>query len=71
MRKWVADNSDQDPNTLFRQLYDISTDKIEMSSLPGFIVTLSEYMYKHAFVSDPEINLAAFLTEIMIECKFK
>ena len=71
MRKWVAENSDQDANTLFRQMYDMATDKIEMKSLPGFIVTLDEYMYKHSFVADPEINLAAFLTETMMECQFK
>lgn len=71
MRKWVADNSDQDANALFRQIYDMATDKIEMKSLPGFVVTLADYMYKHSFVADPEINMIAFLTEIMMECSFK
>lgn len=71
MRKWVAENSDQDANALFRQIYDMATDKIEMKSLPGFVVTLADYMYKHSFVADPEINLVAFLTEIMMECSFK
>lgn len=71
MRKWVAENSDQDATALFRQLYDMATDKIEMKSLPGFVVTLADYMYKHSFVADPEINLVAFLTEIMLECSFK
>jgi DNA polymerase III delta prime subunit len=71
MRKWVADNSDQDANELFRKIYDESTDRIELKSMPGFVVTLADYMYKHAFVADPEINLVAFLTEIMIETSFK
>lgn len=71
MRKWVAENSDQDANELFRQIYDIATDKIEMKSLPGFVVTLADYMYKHSFVADPEINMVAFLTEVMMECQFK
>lgn len=71
MRKWVAENSDQDASTLFRQIYDMATDKIEMKSLPGFVVTLADYMYKHSFVADPEINIVAFLTEIMMECSFK
>lgn len=71
MRKWVADNSDQDTSELFRQIYDMATDKIEMKSMPGFIVTLADYMYKHSFVADPEINMVAFLTEIMMESSFK
>lgn len=71
MRKWVADNSDQDANELFRKIYDIASDKIELKSMPGFVVVLADYMYKNAFVADPEINLVAFLTEIMIETSFK
>jgi DNA polymerase III delta prime subunit len=70
IRKWVADNSDQDANELFRKLYDESINKIELKSMPGFCVTLADYQYKHAFVADPEINLMAFLTEIMIECTY-
>lgn len=71
MRKWVAENSDQDANEMFRQMYDAASDKVEIKSMPGFIVTLAEYMYKHNFVADPEINMTAFLTEIMMECLFK
>lgn len=71
MRKWVAENSDQDVNGMFRQIYDMASDKVEMKSLPGFIVTLADYMYKHNFVADPEINMVAFLTEVMMEASFK
>lgn len=71
MRKWCADNSDQDVNELFRKLYDMATDKIELKSMPAFVVTLADYMYKSSFVADQEINLVAFLTEIMIESSFR
>lgn len=71
MRKWCADNSDQDANELFRRMYDSSTDKVELKSMPGFVVTLADYMYKANFVADPEINLIAFLTEIMMETSFR
>ena len=71
MRKWVAANSDQDMNEMFRRIYDVATDKIEHKSMPGFCVTLADYMYKANFVADAEINLVAFLTEILIECSFK
>ena len=71
MRKWCADNSDQDSTELFRRIYDTATDKVELKSLPGFVVTLGDYMYKSNFVADPEINLIAFLTEVMFESSYK
>ena len=71
MRKWVAKNSDQDMNEMFRRIYDMATDKVEMRSMPGFVVTLADYMYKANFVADLEINMVAFLTEVMIETSFK
>jgi DNA polymerase III delta prime subunit len=71
MRKWVAKNSDQDMNEMFRRIYDAATDKVEFRTLPGFCVTLADYMYKSSFVADPEINMVAFLTEVMIESEYK
>lgn len=71
MRKWCADNSDQDANELFRRIYDAASDKVELRSMPGFVVTLADYMYKANLVADPEINLLAFLTEIMMESSFR
>lgn len=71
MRKWVAQNSDQDMNEMFRRIYDAATDRVEFRSLPGFCVTTADYMYKANFVADQEINMVAYLTEVMIECEFK
>lgn len=71
MRKWCADNSDQDTTEMFRTIYDMATEKVELKSLPGFIVTLADYMYKSNFVADPEINMIAFLTEVMMEASYK
>jgi len=71
MRKWVAKNSDQDMNEMFRRIYDVATDRVEFRTLPGFCVTLADYMYKSNFVADPEINMVAFLTEVMIESEYK
>lgn len=70
MRKWVADNSDQDFIELFNQIYRMMPTKVEIKSQPGFIIELGEYMYKHALVANPEINLAAFLTSVMFESSF-
>jgi len=71
MRKWVAKNSDQDMNEMFRRIYDAAADKVEFRSLPGFVVTTADYLYKSNFVADQEINMVAFLTEVMIESEFK
>ena len=71
MRKWVARNSDQDMNEMFRRIYDAATDKVELKSMPGFVVTLADYMYKANFVADLEVNMVAYLTEVMMEASFK
>ena len=71
MRKWVASNSDQDMNEMFRRIYDMATDKVQLKSMPGFVVTLADYMYKANFVADLEVNMVAFLTEVMMESDFQ
>ena len=70
MRKWVAKNSDQDMNEMFRRIYDKASDMVTLQSQAGFIVTLADYMYKSGLVADQEINMVAFLTEVMIECEY-
>lgn len=70
MRRWVANNSDQDMNEMFRRIYDASTEKVEFKTQPGFIVILADYMYKSNFVADQEVNMVAFLTEVMIESEY-
>ena len=70
MRKWVSKNSDQDMNEMFRRIYDVASEKVTLQSQAGFIVTLADYMYKSGLVADQEINMVAFLTEVMIECEY-
>jgi hypothetical protein len=41
------------------------------SAIPQLVLLLAEYQYKQAFVADSEINMVAFLTEVMVECEFK
>ena len=71
MRQWVAKNSDQDMNEMFRRVYDMASDKVAMKSMPGFVVTLADYMYKANFVADLEVNMVAFLTEVMMEAEYQ
>ena len=71
MRKWVVQNLDKDPSTLFRSVYDILYVSLEPSSIPHAVLKIADYQYKAAFVADNEINMVACLTEIMAQCKFK
>lgn len=71
MRKWVAQNLDNDSHVIFKELYDALTEKMEPQSIPKAVIILSEYQYKSAFVVDQEINTVACFTELMSECIWK
>ena len=71
MRKWVAMNVDSDPTALMRKIYDRSTEKLKPSSIPQLVLLIADYQCKAAFVSDQEVNLVAFLTQMMADCEFK
>ncbi len=71
MRQWVVDNIDSDPVRIFRTLYDNMHVYLEPSSIPQIVLLIGEYQYKQAFVQDREINLVAFLTEVMVEAEWK
>jgi len=70
MRKWIAMNTEQDTNVLFRKLYDTAHDYLKEGSIPQLVLILADYQYKSAFVVDQEINLAACFTQIMVDCEF-
>ena len=71
MRKWVVNNIDKEPASLFRGIYDILYEALDSKSVPQAILIIAGYQYKAAFVADHEINMVACLTEIMASCKFK
>jgi replication factor C small subunit len=69
MRKWVADNGNDDPVRLYRKIYDSLYDIMDKSTIPNAVLILARYQYQAAFCADQELNLTACLTEIMVECK--
>jgi DNA polymerase III delta prime subunit len=69
--KWIAENYDIDPLVVMRKFYDSSYDLLSPKCIPEIVVALAEYQYKHAFVSDPEVNLAACLAELMARAVWK
>jgi DNA polymerase III delta prime subunit len=71
MRRWVVDNIDIDATAIFRGIYDQMNDKVKPQSIPQLVITLADYQYKNAFVSDHELNIVACLTEVMANVDFK
>jgi hypothetical protein len=70
-RKWVTNNLDNDPVKIYRKFYDGLGESLKSQSVPQLVVILARYQYQAAFVADPEINMIACLTEIMMDCEFK
>tara|TARA_Y100000389_G_scaffold142509_1_gene140557 strand:- start:1466 stop:2410 length:945 start_codon:yes stop_codon:yes gene_type:complete len=71
MRKWVINNLDKEPSSLFSTIYNLLYSTLEGNSVPQAVLIIAGYQYKSAFVADQEINMVACLTEIMANCKFK
>ncbi len=69
MRVWVVNNLDNEPQTLFRLIYDSLLPLT--NQIPQLVLTIADYQYKASFVSDQEINLVACLTEIMASVEIK
>lgn len=70
VRKWVGENADMDSAVLFRKFYDAAHEHMDSPSVAQMVLIIAKYQYQAAFVADPEINLAACMTEIMVECNF-
>ncbi len=71
MRKWVVQNLDKDPASLFSQLYDELYKVLVPKTIPLAILIIADYQYKAVWVADHEINTVACLTEVMQRCEFK
>lgn len=71
VRKWVGENADGDQVAIFRSFYDSASQYITKGTIPQLVLTLGKYQYQAAFVADPEINLAACMVEIMVDCEFE
>jgi len=69
VRKWVATNSDNDVSVVYRQIYDNVYEVLKKDSIPAAVVLLAKYQYQAAFCADQEVNLLAFLVELMVDCE--
>lgn len=71
VREWVINNIDNDYNSIYRKIYDGLYDFLKPNSIPPIILVIAKYQFQTGFVADPEIQLMAFFTEIMVEAEFK
>jgi DNA polymerase III delta prime subunit len=70
MRKWVVNNIDLEPASIFRGIYDNVETHVKQQSIPQLILILADYQYKNAFVADHELNMVACLTECMAQVEY-
>ena len=70
VRKWVVYNLDNDPQNIYRNIYDVAEKYVQTTSIPQLVLILADSQYKSAFAADHELNLVACLVEIMVECQF-
>ena len=50
MRKWVINNLDKEPSSLFTTIYELMYKSVEPQSVPQSILIIAGYQYKSAFV---------------------
>jgi hypothetical protein len=70
IRKWVHENNDVDSIVIFRSIYEMAGEIVSKRCIPLLIKLIAEYQYKDAFVADKEINILAFLVDVMLEVEF-
>ena len=71
IRKWVANNLDNDPSRMYRKIYDTLYEEIQPQTVPHLVLATADYSYKSAFVADQEINMLAYMVEIMTQVSWK
>lgn len=67
IRKWVSENSNVDQHELYHKLYNAGAEHMTPVGQASLVMILAKYQYQAAFAVSSEINIAACLTEIMIE----
>lgn len=71
VRKWCAENTDFESPALFRTFFDSAPDFLNVKSIPELVLIINDHQDKATRVADPEINIAAFCVNVMVNCEFK
>jgi len=70
-RHWVKENINSDPSQLMRDFYDASLIVVPSQDVPLLVMLVAKYQFQSAFSADPEVNVMAFLAEVMVNIEFK
>lgn len=65
-RRWISENMD-DANDLFKSFYKTSLIYLSPQSIPALVLLIGKYQYQAVFAVDQEINVMAFIAEILLE----
>lgn len=70
MRLWVGSNKDVSSEKVFDYFFTNADKFVVPNTIPQLVLATADYQYKASFVANKEINLTAYLTEIMANCEF-
>lgn len=70
VRKWVGESSESWVDVR-RRFYEQGSKFMTANGQANLALILAKYDYQESFVSDPELNMAACLVEVMMTCEFK
>ena len=56
---------------MYRKVYDTLYEEVQPNTVPHLVLATADYSYKSAFVFDQEINMLAYMIEIMTQVNFK
>lgn len=69
IRTWIGENNID--NNFFHVFYEEASSYFSPNYIPELIVLINQYMYKATFAIDVEINVTAFLVEVMVGADYK
>ena len=65
-RSWVISVIDNDASRIYRKIYDSLNEYLIPHAIPETVLLLAKYQYNSVWAVDQEINLLAFLVELML-----
>jgi DNA polymerase III delta prime subunit len=71
VRVWVANQADNEPTRIYRQLFDAMNSHFKPEFIPQFVLILGDFLDQAGRSLDQEITLLAFLTTVMADDGFE
>jgi DNA polymerase III delta prime subunit len=69
--KWVAANQEMNAINIYRRIYDSLYDHFRPHCIPQVVLLIAKYQYQHVMTPDQQVNLTAFLVELMVESSMR